>query len=118
MDRHSDPERHYPGRSIWLLVSGAAWTLWALALTWFVLHLAYVAVSPHRCPPYIGDDSSAGDAGWQWLPPGVTCTYYADGEGGAPLVVWTPDLSLGLLAVLIVVMPLAVLASRRTSRTA
>ena len=104
-----------PRRTWWLLLSGAAWTLWALALAWFVLHAAYVVATVGGCPPYLGDNSSAGDPGWQWIPPGITCSYYAN-ENAPPVVVVTPDFSLALLAILLVAMPVAAIARRRTHR--
>ena len=84
-------------------------------MAWFVLHATFVLVTLGGCPHYFGDNSAVGDAAWQWIPPGITCSYYAD-ESSRPVVVWTPDFSMSLLAVLIVAMPVAAIAARRTNR--
>ncbi|MCA0330694.1 MAG: hypothetical protein LCI03_12435 [Actinobacteria bacterium] len=95
------------------LAWSAAWAAWGLGVVWLIAHL--LLVEGLGCPPYLNADSVYGEPGWQWLPPGTTCTYYADPvEESGPIIVTRPSAGPAVVALLLMAMPVVARASRRT----
>jgi hypothetical protein len=83
--------------------------MWSLAVVWSLLHAVDAALGP--CAAYWYDDSSSGTPGWQWFPPGFTCTYRAE-DSDAITVITRPGLEYVALSLLLVAFPLAAAARR------
>jgi hypothetical protein len=92
----------------WQLV--AAWIVWALALVWYLLRgLVDLLISP--CAQLWYDGSGYGEPAWQWAPPGVSCTYFAEGSETAITLVTYPSWGPVVIALLLLAFPIA--ATRR-----
>lgn len=84
----------------------AVWAAWALALMWYLARgLLDLVVAP--CEQYWYDGSGYGQADWQWTPPGVTCTYFAQGSETAITVVTYPSWGPLIIGLLLLAFPFA-----------
>lgn len=96
------------------LAVAAAWSVWALALAWYLVRVGLDSMEP--CAPYWYDESSWGSASWQWAPPGWTCTYLAEDSDTAVTVVTNPTWGPVVVGLLLLALPVYALAARRRVR--